>query len=278
MSIIYTDGSYQISIQHGRGVLTNGAKTTRFPLRSPASEIPAGHITALRKQGANPADYFFVGTPGDGALLRRAALPAWEAAVATEKARKYAEKAAKDAQIAAEVATQGQKALMFWDGNLKAALVIVRPATFAEKAGLAEWYAVGLYTELSSIAIDHDSAGPLFHEFRLHETQGNDKRTRAQESCIWFITDAQWDAFIAADRQALADRTEEWLEEKLAAKRAESDRLNAALMEAAHTGQPVEIERHMTECDGTQPDCSFDLIRRLITGSGNIITTRTHCH
>lgn len=274
MNTIYTDGSYQISIQNGRATLTNGTKTTRFPLRSPAAEIPAGHVAALKKQTANPADYFFVGTPGDGALLRLAALPAWEAAVATEKARKYAEKAAKDAQIAAEIATQGQKALMFWDSNLKAALVIVRPATDAERSGLAPWYAEGLYTELQNTAIDHDAAQALFQGFHLHEEQGNAKHTRAQESCIWFLTEAQWDTFIAADRQAIADCENG----KTAARIAEVFRLHATVTEAAHTGEPVEIERNMVECDGTQPDCSFDFIRRLVTGSGNIITTRTHCH
>ena len=275
MNAIYTDGSYQILIQNGRATLTNGTRTTRFPLRSPAAEIPAGPLAALKKQGADPADYFFVGTPDNGALLRRAALPAWEAAVASEKARKNSEKAEKEAALAAEISATGQKALMFWDAyGTKASLVIVRPAYEKEKIGLVGWYAEHLHVELSAMSIDRDAAQTLFQAFRLHEEQGNANHTLAQESVLWYLTDAQWDAFIAADRQAVADRTNG----KEAAKKSELNRIHAAVTEAAHTGTPVEIERSVVECDGTQSDCSFDLIIRSVTGSGNIITARNHCH
>jgi hypothetical protein len=165
------------------------------------------------------------------------------------------------------------KALMFWNAyESRASLVIVRLANEKEKIGLVGWYAENLHIELYSIPIDRDSAQPLFQKFQLYERQGNAKHTLTQESTIWYLTDGQWDAFIAADQQALDDL----INRRAAARKAEEERIERCLKQAAHTGTTVEIERYLDECDGTQPDCCSDVIIRSITGSGNIITTRTH--
>lgn len=274
MTTIYQDGSYQITITNGRATLTNGTQKVVFPVRSQAPEIPANYLDSLKKAGQNPENFFFVGTPGNGTILRRGALPVWEAAVKAEQARLHAEKEAKEAARAAEIASQGRKALMFWGPYAtSASLVIVRPATDDEKSGLADWYAAGLYIELDSTSVDVDRANDLFGKWNLKE-QGNTKHTRREESCLWFITDAQWEEMLAADRQVK--------EEKIAAKKAEeqteANRIEAARQQADQTGEPAEIGRYMDDCDKTQPDCSFDLIRRMIRGDGTIYTTRTHCH
>ena len=47
---------------------------------------------------------------------------------------------------------------------------------------------------------------------------------------------------------------------------------------AETTGEPVEVDQLMDECDGTATECTFDLVRRMIRGDGSRFTIRTHCH
>ena len=102
----------------------------------------------------------------------------------------------------------------------------------------------------------------------------NDGWIPGQESVVMLISEAEWNALLADDLAAL-EAAKAAKAEKIAA---EAARIEAARHQAEMTGEPVEVERLMDECDGTATECSFDLIRRMIRADGTRFTLRTHCH
>lgn len=266
---IYADGGYVLTSHGDNATLTNGTKTQTIPLRHGDDILPAGLVAALRKAGQNPADYFAV---GGRYVLRRAALAAWMAAVDARIAERHAEKAAKDATIAADIAARGQRALVLHGSYLlESSLVFVRPMDGAEAARFApEFRATGKVAmgEWTSIA------SPVAQAFLSSRPKQNDGWLPGVESVIILITEAEWNALLSGE----SARIEAVHAERVAVEAADAVRVETSRQQAEQTGEPVELDRVMDNCDGSEPDCSFDLIRRMIRGDGSRFTLRTHCH
>ena len=269
MNAIYTAPSYVISVSGDTATLTNGVKAQTMPLRHGDDTIPAALVAALRKAGQNPADYFAV---AGRYVLRRAVLPAWTAAVDARIAERHAEKAAKDAALAADIAARGQRALVLHGSYLlNASLVFVRPMTEAEAERFApEFHATGKVAMGEWTAITSTVA----QAFLAGRPRQNDGWLNGMESVVILITDSEWDALQSGE----SARLEAIRAERVAAEAAEAARIETARQQAEQTGEPVEVDRLMGECDGTAADCSFDLIRRMVRGDGSKFTIRTHCH
>ncbi len=269
MNAIYTDKTYVLSVSGDTATLTNGSRTQTMPLRHGNDAIPAGLIAALKKAGQNPSDYFCV---GGRYVLRRAALPAWTAAVEARIAARHAEKAATDAALAADIAAHGQRALVLHGSYLmQSSLVFVRPMEAAEAAKFAPELrataklAMGEWTSI---------AAPVVQAFLASQPRRNDGWVPGQESVVILVTEEEWNALVSGE----TSRIEAIRAERVAADTAEAVRIEAARQQAEQTGSPVEIDRLMDECDGSESDCSFDLVRRMIRGDGSLFTLRTHCH
>ena len=265
----YTAPNYILTVAGDTATLSNGTKTQTMPLRHGTDEIPAALAAALRKAGQRPADYFCV---AGRYVLRRAALSAWTAAVDARIAERHAEKAAKDAALTADIAARGQRALVL-HGNylLNSSLVFVRPMTEAESANFATdlrptgKVAMGEWTSI---------AAPVAQAFLAGRPRQNDGWLNGQESAVILITEPEWDALQSGE----SARIEALRAERVADEAAEAARIETARQQAEQTGEPVEVERVMDDCDGSAPDCSFDLIRRMIRGNGERFVLRTHCH
>ncbi len=82
--------------------------------------------------------------------------------------------------------------------------------------------------------------------------------------------------FLWADleREFLAPRREKHEADQAAWK----NKITALAKEAVLTGHDQELDRGMTDCDGSADECSFDLVIRRVGPTGDIKTTRTHCH
>ena len=269
MNAIYTTSGYSLTVQGDVATLTNGVKTQTMPLRHGTDEIPAALAAALRKAGQRPADYFCV---AGRYVLRRAALSAWTAAVDARIAERHAEKAAKDAVLTADIATRGQRALVLHGSYLlNSSLVYVRPMDEAEAARFApELRATGKVAmgEWTSIA------APVAQAFLAGRPRQNDGWLPGCESAVILISEAEWNALIEGE----AARVEAARAARAEKEAAEAARIEAARQQAEQTGEPVEVEKSMDECDGTASDCSFDLVRRMIRGNGERFVLRTHCH
>lgn len=266
---IYADGSYTLTAQGDNATLSNGTKKQTLPLRHGTDEIPAAMATALRNAGQNPADYFAV---AGRYVLRRAALTAWTAAVEARIAERHAEKAAKNAAIAADIAARGQRALVLHGSYLlESSLVFVRPMDEAEAARFApEFRATG------KVALGDwtDIAAPVAQAFLSSRPKQNDGWLAGVESVIILITESEWNALLSGE----SARIEAVRAERAAAESAESARIETARQQAELAGEPVELDRIMDDCDGSESDCSFDLVRRMINADGSRFTARTHCH
>lgn len=266
---IYTATNYALTCEGDIATLTNGTKKQTMPLRHGTDEIPAPLAAALRKAGQNPADYFAI---AGRYVLRRAALAAWTAAVEARIAERHAEKASKDAAIAADIDARGQRALVLHGSYLvNASLVYVRPMDEAEAARFAPEFRTTGKVALGDWA---NIAAPVARAFLAGRPKQNDGWLVGVESVVILITEAEWNALLSGE----AARIEAVRAERVAIEFAETARLEAARKHAEGMGEPVEIERVMDDCDGTETDCSFDLIRRMIRGDGSRFTIRTHCH
>lgn len=271
MNSIYQDKNYTLAVENDRAVLSNGTKQQTLPLRHGVDEIPTGLAGALKKAGQKPDDYFCV---AGRYVLRRAALPAWTAAVDARIVERHAEKAAADAALAADIAARGQRALVLHSSYLMdASLVYVRPMDEAEAAIFRQdlqatgKVAMGDWTRITPAVAQAFLAG-------LPLSRRNDGWVDGQESVVILITEQEWNTLLAGDTAALdAEKAE-----KSAKAAAEVSRIEAARHQAKQTGEPVEIDRAMDECDRSVEDCSFDLVRRMILGDGTRFTLRTHCH
>jgi hypothetical protein len=273
MNTIYSDTTYSITQEGNRAILKNGVQKISFPFCSPAAEIPKKYLASLRKAGKDPAEYFFVGTSQDGTLLRRAALPAWEAALADAQAEKRRETEQKETEKQVQI-QQGKKGLLFYGNCISAALVRVRPATPDEGKKFAQWYREGLYIELDRQPLQFEVADRFCMEWRLPETQRSGKWTQEQDSSLFLLTDEQWETLVQAEKEFHAAQIAAH-QQKIVA---EANRLEAARREAAQKGEPVELEQFTTSCDGRVTDCTFDIIRIFMMADGSTYTQRTHCH
>jgi len=200
---IYTDNSYILSVEGDRATLSNGKKEQTLPLRQGIDEIPAALATALKKAGQNPADYFCVAGQH---VLRRAALPAWTAAVEARIAERHAEKAAKDAALAADIAARGQRALVLHGGYLiNASLVYVRSMSVEESAKFQkELRATGMLVMGDWTRIDPTVA----QAFMDRQPRRNDGWLPRQESVVILITEEEWNALASGHLAALnAEKT-----------------------------------------------------------------------
>lgn len=254
--IIYQDKQYKITHKGNSIMLTNGNKAVPVPLQAPG-EMPDKVAEQLKKAGANPADYFFVGTLTRGSAIRIAALKSWNAAVAEE-----AEKTKKEMK-------QARPALVFHDSYLiESSLVMVRPATDEERAKVADWLKpilvcpVGDWTSIDVKITDSrverlEKAGELF----------------AGSNVVYWVTEKMWDILLDEKNQQCADKKSA----KAAAKKTESDRIESARAKADRTGEPVEIEREMVDDDSVQ-DNSFSLWQKFIRADGSTFTTTTPMH
>jgi hypothetical protein len=266
---IYTAPNYSLSVAGDTATLTNGKNTQTMPLRHGDDTIPAGLAAALKKAGQDPADYFAV---AGRYVIRRAALQVWSEAVEARIAERHAEKAAADAALAADIAARGQRALVLHGSYLlNSSLVFVRPMEAAEAEKFApEFRASGKLAmgEWTSIA------APVAQAFLAGRERQNDGWLNGQESVVILITDAEWEALLSGE----AVRVEAARAARAEKEVAEAARIETSRQQAEQTGEPVEIGRFMDECDGTEQDCSFDLIRRMVRGDGSRFTLRTHCH
>lgn len=266
---IYTATNYALTCEGDIATLTNGTKKQTMPLRHGTDEIPAPLAAALRKAGQNPADYFAI---AGRYVLRRAALAAWTAAVEARIAERHAEKASKDAAIAADIDARGQRALVLHGGYLvNSCLVYVRPMDAAEAARFApDLRATGMVAlgEWTSIA------APVAQAFLAGRPRQNDGWLNGVESVVILISESEWNALLSGE----AARIEAVRAERADREAAEAARIEAARQQAEETGEPVEVDRFMDECDGSVSDCSFDLMRRMIRSDGARFVIRTHCH
>jgi hypothetical protein len=77
---------------------------------------------------------------------------------------------------------------------------------------------------------------------------------------------------LAEIRAAMAAKSAAVLTERATAESARA----AAFAEARTTGQPVHLETHMQECDGSVEECSTDAVSTYAMPDGSITTRRTH--
>lgn len=269
MKTIYSENDgYTLTAIGDVVTLTNGARSQKIPLRHGTDEIPVRIAAALQQAGQNPIDYFAV---AGSAVIRRAALPAWTAAVEARIAERLVEKADKEAAISIEIAARGKRALVLHGGYLlNSSLVFVRPMDAAESERFVpELRATGMVAlgEWTSIRSD------IAQQF-LMIRKGNDGWLAGQESVVILISAAEWAALESGNVAALeAEKAK-----KTETIRAEITRIETARQQAEQSGEPVEIGRFVDECDGTATDCSFDLVRRMIRCDGSRFLLRTHCH
>ena len=268
MTTIYTAPNYTLTVNGDTATLTNGKQSQTMPLRNGTDAIPAALTAALKKAGQNPADYFCV---AGKAIIRRAALPAWTAAVDARITERHVEKAVADAALAADIAARGQRALVLHGSYLmNASLVMVRLMDAAESARFApELRATGM----AAIGDWTTISGPVAQDFLAHQSR-TDGWLPGMESRIILITESEWDA-LASGETARIDAIRTARAEKEAV---ETAHIEAARQQAETTGEPVEVDQLMDECDGTATECTFDLVRRMIRGDGSRFTIRTHCH
>lgn len=265
---IYAAPQYILTVAGDTATLSSGTKSQTMPLRHGDDIIPAPMVSALKKGGQNPADYFAV---AGRYVLRRAALAAWTAAVDARIAERKAEGASKAAALAADIAARGQRALVLHGSFLlNAALAWVRPMDAAESARFAPELratgkvAMGEWTALNRPLVDQFLAGK----------RSNDGWLPTTESVVILISEEEWGALESGNLAVLeAARTARAEKES-----AEAARIESARAEAEMAGEPVEVDRVMDECDGTEQECSFDLIRRMIRPDGSRFVIRTHCH
>ncbi len=266
---IYTDQNYSLSVSGDVATLTNGVKVQTMPLRHGDDVLPASLAAALKRAGQNPADYFAV---AGRYVLRRAALPAWTAAVEARIAERHAEKAAADAALAADIAARGQRALVLHGSYLlNSSLVFVRPMEAAEASKFAPELRASAKLAMGDWI---DIAAPVAQAFLASRPRQNDGWLPGTESVVILISGQEWNALASGETA----RIEALRAERVAAEAAEAARIETARQQAEQTGEPVEVDRLMGECDGTAADCSFDLIRRMVRGDGSRFTIRTHCH
>lgn len=269
MTTIYTAPNYTLTTAGDTATLTNGARSQTLPLRHGSDVIPAGIIAALKKAGQNPADYFCIAGQH---VLRRAALPAWTAAVDARIAERHAEKAVADAALAADIAARGQRALVL-HGNylLNSSLVYVRAMEAAESERFAPELRASAKQAMGDwTRINHETV----QKFLNGQPRRNDGWLAGQESVVMLISETEWNAMMADDL-AMLEAAKAAKAEKI---EAETARIEAARQQAELTGEPVEVDRLMDECDGTVTECSFDMIRRMTRADGTQFTLRTHCH
>jgi len=269
MTTIYTAPNYEITAHGDAASLSCGSKTQTMLLRHGTDDIPAALAAALKKAGQTPSDYFCV---AGRYVLRRAALPAWTAAVDARIAERHAEKALKDSLLAADIAVRGQRALVLHGSYLlNSSLVYVRPmdadeaAKFSPELRETAKLAMGDWTSIQS---------EVAQAFLNGQPRRNDGWLPGQESVVILLSEKEWTALLAGDLAALTARTAEKTEKAAV----ETARIEAARQQAETSGEPVELNRLMDECDGSVSDCSFDLVRRMIGANGVRFTLRTHCH
>lgn len=261
--VIFEAEGYRLEVSGDFATLSSGSQSQSLRLAPADTTMLHSVAGALKKAGKNPADYFQI---GGFHVLRRAALAAWQAAVAGRAAEKKAE-------LAAEIAAQGRPALILHGGYMsQAALAYVRDLNAVERANLDPAYAaraVMTVGDWTAIAL------PVAEAFLKGKARQQDEPWISHcESRVIAITPAEWDALIAADRAAAAAR---------AAKEAQKTGAAAARIEAARkiaesTGAPVEIDQMMVECSHREEDCSFDLLARFVRPDGSRFSTQTHCH
>lgn len=267
MNTIYTAPQYTITVDGDVATLSNGTKSQKIPLRHGVDKIPTGYITALKKAGQNPADYFSV---GGNSVLRRAALPAWTAAVDARIAERHAERAAKDAALAADIAVRGQRALVLHGAYLlSSALVYVRPMDAAEVERYAPEYRNSAFCPMGEwTSLDSEVVKKFIHGRR------KSGHFPHMESVVFLVSEEEWNALESGNIAALEAKKAKKAEKAAA----EAARIETARQQAQETGNPVEVDRIMDECDGSVSECSFDLVRRMIRPDGTRFTLRTHCH
>jgi hypothetical protein len=265
MDTIYTapDG-YTITLTGARVTIAKGAQTQKTRL-TPARELSPSQTATVKKAGQNPSAFF---SNADNVIIRAAAREAWDAAVASERVAKKTAAEAEKQRAAAEIATDGQRALVLHGPYLiQAALVWVRPATDAETTRLSpEYRAIGLYRPLGDwTALDRRALDGF-------AMTGRERRalTTAEENSVILISEDEWTALLAASEAARQTSSAK----KAAAAQAESDRLAAAQAEAARTGVMVEIARQLIE---TETEDGLVLLRTMIRGDGTRTTLRTIC-
>lgn len=59
---------------------------------------------------------------------------------------------------------------------------------------------------------------------------------------------------------------------------ARQEKVQQAIKEAKETGKMVLIEEYLVDCDGTESECSTDIIKEYATPDGITITKRIHTH
>lgn len=67
-------------------------------------------------------------------------------------------------------------------------------------------------------------------------------------------------------------------EEKERREKEERERIERLIEKAKELGEPVEVERHVVDCDGSVPECSTDILIRYVNENGEFFTKRIHTH